>query len=102
VCALMDRVVAVRDAALDAQYPRVWPAWVRIALRDGRRLEEHVTHPLGDPERFPDAATLATKFRTLARRALPDVQVERLAAAVAALPGAPDVEQVLATAVPVR
>jgi 2-methylcitrate dehydratase PrpD len=102
VCALMDRVVAVRDAALDAQYPRVWPAWVRIALRDGRWLEEHVTHPLGDPERFPDAATLATKFRTLARRALPDVQVERLAAAVAALPGAPDVEQVLATAVPVR
>lgn len=100
IAALMDRVVATRDAALDAQYPRVWPAWVRIELRDGRRFEEHVTHPLGDPEHFPDAATLGAKFRVLARRALPEGQVERLAAAVAALPGAPDVEQVLAAAVP--
>src|SRR5262249_28472282 len=37
---LMDRVVPVRDTALDAEYPQVWPAWVRIATRDGRRLEE--------------------------------------------------------------
>jgi 2-methylcitrate dehydratase PrpD len=101
VAALMDRVVAVRDPALDACYPRVWPAWVRIALRDGRRLEEHVTHPLGDPERFPDAAALGAKFRTLARRALPGPQVERLAAAVAALPGATHLGDVLSAAVPI-
>jgi 2-methylcitrate dehydratase PrpD len=100
--ALMDRVVATRDAALDAQYPRVWPAWVRIEVRDGRRFEEHVTHPLGDPERFPDAAALGAKFRSLARRALPEAQVERLAATVAALPAAPDVDQVLSAAVPVQ
>src|SRR5262245_12534926 len=35
VTRLMERVVAVRDPALDAQYPRVWPAWVRVTLRDG-------------------------------------------------------------------
>lgn len=99
VAALMERVTAVRDPALDAQYPRVWPAWVRIALRDGRRLEEHVTHPLGDPERFPDAAALGAKFRTLARRALPEAQVERLAATVAALPQATGVGHVLDAAV---
>ncbi len=95
VAALMDRVVAVRDAALDAQYPRVWPAWVRIRLRGGRHVVDHVTHPLGDPENFPDAAALRTKFRSLARRTLPDVQVERLAAAVAGLPQAQNLAQVL-------
>jgi 2-methylcitrate dehydratase PrpD len=100
VRALMDRVVAVPDPALDARYPRVWPAWVRIGLRDGRRLEEHVTHPLGDPERFPDAAALGAKFRARARRALSEAQIERLAAAVAALPGAPDLDDVLSAVVP--
>jgi len=58
-----------------------------------------VTHPLGDPERFPDAAALGAKFRTLARRALPAAQVERLVAAAAALPGAPRVTSVLDAAV---
>jgi 2-methylcitrate dehydratase PrpD len=100
VTRLMDRVHAVHDTALDADYPRVWPSWVRITLRDGREVEEHVIHPLGDPECFPDAATLGTKFRGLARRALPDAQVERLAAAVAALPGAPGVADLLQAAVP--
>jgi 2-methylcitrate dehydratase PrpD len=91
VTRLMDRVSAVRDAALDAAYPRVWPSWVRIAFRDGREVTEHVTHPLGDPERFPDAAALGTKFRSLARRTLSVEQVERLAAAAAAVWHAPDI-----------
>jgi hypothetical protein len=73
---------------------------VRITLRDGREVDEHVIHPLGDPERFPDAAALGAKFRTLARRALPDAQVERLAAVVAGLPGAPGIADLLDAAVP--
>jgi 2-methylcitrate dehydratase PrpD len=100
VMRLMDRVGAVHDAALDRQYPRVWPAWVRIVLRDGQHLEEHVTHALGDPERFPEAAALGAKFRGLARRTLAEPQIERLAAAVAALPGAAGVRDVLTAAVP--
>jgi len=99
VVRLMDRVAAVRDPALDARYPSVWPAWVRIVVRGGREVAEHVTHPLGDPERFLDPAALGAKFRALARRALPPAQVERLAAAAAALAGAPDVGQVLDAAV---
>jgi 2-methylcitrate dehydratase PrpD len=102
IVALMDRVVATRDPALDARYPRVWPAWVRIALRGGTTLEERVTHPLGDPEHFPDAAALGAKFRALARRALAEGQVERLAAAVSALPAASGVGELLAAAVPAR
>ncbi len=99
---LMDRVVAVRDPALDAQYPRIWPAWVRITRDDGRVVTEHVTHALGDPERFPDAPVLHGKFRTLAERALPAAQVERLQLAVAALPAAAGVGAVLAAAAPAR
>jgi len=100
VTRLMDRVIALHDDTLDRQYPRVWPAWVRIVLRDGRRVEEHVTHALGDPERFPDAAALGAKFRGLARRTLAEPQVERLAAAVAALPRAASVRDVVASTVP--
>jgi len=96
---LMDRVSAVRDAGLDAAYPRVWPSWVRIVLGDGREVTEHVTHPLGDPERFPDAAALGAKFRSLARRALSAERVEGLAAAAAALPQAPDVSGLLDAAI---
>jgi 2-methylcitrate dehydratase PrpD len=96
---LMDRVSAVRDAELDAAYPRVWPSWVRIVLGDGREVTEHVTHPLGDPERFPDAAALGAKFRSLARRALSAERVEGLAAAAAALPQAPDVSGLLDAAI---
>ena len=61
--------------------------------------DEHVTHPLGDPERFPDAAALGAKFRSLARRALSAERVERLAAAAAALPQAPDVSGLLDAAI---
>jgi 2-methylcitrate dehydratase PrpD len=100
VVALMDRVEPVRDPALDAAYPRVWPAWVRIALRNGRTVEERVTHALGDPENFPDAAALEAKFRALARRVLPDAQIDRLAAAVADLPRARTIDRLLEAAVP--
>lgn len=100
VTSLMDRVVPVRDPELDADYPRVWPAWVRITLAGGDTVEERVMHPLGDPENFPDDAALNAKFRTLAARVLPAAQVERLAVAVADLPRADTVRTLLEAAVP--
>jgi 2-methylcitrate dehydratase PrpD len=97
---LLDRVTAVRDERLDAVFPRQWPAWVRIHLAGGRRLEARVEHPRGDPENFPDAARLEAKFRALAARALPPEAVARLVAAVEAVPGAPTVAPLLAATVP--
>ncbi|HEV7735357.1 MAG TPA: MmgE/PrpD family protein [Candidatus Binatia bacterium] len=97
---LMARVTAVRDAALDAQYPRVWPAWVRITGRDGRRHEAAVSHPKGDPENFPTTAELLGKFRRLAGRALPAAQVERLGALVQDVRRSRDVTQLLDATVP--
>jgi 2-methylcitrate dehydratase PrpD len=80
---LMARVRPVHDAALDACYPRTWPAWVRVVARGGAVLERRVEHALGDPEHFPAPDALRAKFRILAARSLPSDGVERLADLVA-------------------
>jgi 2-methylcitrate dehydratase PrpD len=95
VRAVMDRVVAECDAALDARYPREWPAWVRITLRDGRCLATEVPHPRGDPENFLPAAALEAKFRRLAARVLTAAQTDRLLAEVARVAAAPSVRSLL-------
>ncbi|HJQ83340.1 MAG TPA: MmgE/PrpD family protein, partial [Candidatus Binatia bacterium] len=100
VRALMDRVVALSDPALDARFPRAWPCWVRIARRDGAPLEARVDRPRGDAESFPDAGELDRKFRALAGRALAPAATERLAAAVDDFPRAPSARALLAAAVP--
>jgi len=97
---LMQRISAVRDPKLDALYPRAWPSWVRIALRDGRLLESRIEHPRGDPENFPAPAEMEAKFRKLAGRVLTPGAVERLAAALDTFPDAERATTVLAAAVP--
>ena len=98
--ALMGRVIAVRDPALDAVYPRVWPSWVRIHLGDGAVREARVDHPRGDPENFPDDAELEAKFRRLAARALPADAVARLSAEISTFPDAPHARRLLAATTP--
>ena len=93
---LMDRVEPVRDAALDAMFPRVWPCWVRITLDDGGRHEARITHPTGDPERFPSPPEQRAKFAGLARRALAPDRIDALAAAATRIAGASDVRALLA------
>ncbi|MFN8545427.1 MAG: MmgE/PrpD family protein [Candidatus Binatia bacterium] len=100
VRSLMDRVRAVRDPALDACFPRAWPAWMRIRLRDGRTLERHVAQPLGDPENFLDPDALRAKLRRLAGRTLPPPVVERLVIAANGVPEAPAMDALLAATRP--
>jgi 2-methylcitrate dehydratase PrpD len=97
---LMDRVHTLPDPALDAEFPRRWPAWMRIRLRDGRILDARLARPLGDPENFPPPAALEAKFRSLAGRVLDARGVERLAAALCAFPSAPGPAALLEAAVP--
>jgi 2-methylcitrate dehydratase PrpD len=98
--ALMDTVFAVPDATLDARYPAAWPSWVRIALRDGRRLEARIEHPRGDPENFPTADELEAKFRALAGRVLRPPGIVRLAEAIDGFADAASVAPLLAATVP--
>ena len=95
---LADRVTAVRDARLDAVFPRQWPSWVRVILRDGTVRESAVAHPRGDPENFPARAELDAKFETLARRALPVDRVAALASAIGDFSDASSVAPLLAAA----
>ncbi len=97
---VMDRVVGVPDAELDAAFPRSWPCWVRITLRGGRTLERRVTHPHGDPEAFLGRAELEAKFRALAGRVLDAPALGRLLAAIDGFAAAPRVDALLAATVP--
>jgi len=97
---VMDVVEPAHDAALTARYPTVWPAWVRITLRDGRRFEEHVEHATGDPERFPTPGELDVKFRALAGRSLAADEVTALAATLAGVRELPDARMLLRRAAP--
>jgi 2-methylcitrate dehydratase PrpD len=92
---VMDRVHPVRDAALDAAFPRTWPSWVRITFDDGTTVERAVTHPLGDPENFPDAGRLREMFVRLASRSLPAGLIDRLADAVGRVGEAADLTPLL-------
>jgi 2-methylcitrate dehydratase PrpD len=85
IASLMDRVEPRHDAALDAAYPQVWPAWVKVVTSTGASLDAHVRYPLGDPENFPTGPALLDKFRTLAARALPPDAVERVGDAATTL-----------------
>jgi 2-methylcitrate dehydratase PrpD len=76
VLAVAGRVGYDLDATID--YPRQFIGDVRIALRDGRVLEEHQDHPRGGPD-FPlDRRDLEKKFRGNATLALSADVVERL------------------------
>jgi len=102
VMRLLEVVEPVRDAELDAQFPRVWPAWVRVHRRDGSWVEERVSHPSGDPEHFLSRAELAAKFRRLASRSLDDQtigRVEALATGVMSLAKAVDIADAATPAV---
>ncbi|MCW5888972.1 MAG: MmgE/PrpD family protein [bacterium] len=85
ITTLMDRVEPRRDPALDAAYPQVWPAWVKVVTRAGAVHDAHVRFPLGDPENFPGDPALLAKFRRLAARALAPDAVERVADAATTL-----------------
>jgi 2-methylcitrate dehydratase PrpD len=64
--ALMPKVGYVRDPELETHYPREWPAWARVTLKDGRQLSAHVRYPKGDPENPLSWEELVEKYRALA------------------------------------
>ena len=76
VLALADRVTHVVDP--DSPFPRSFPGWVRVRLRDGRALEARVPHGRGGPDRPLPPEALIDKFRDNARRALPPARVAAL------------------------
>lgn len=66
VRALMPKVGYARDPELEKHYPREWPAWARVTLKDGRQLSARVRYPKGDPENPLSWEELVEKYRALA------------------------------------
>ncbi len=91
VVELMGRVHCVRDPALDAQFPRRWPAWAEVRTRDGRVLRSETQYPKGDPENALTWDELKEKFIDLSS---PVISKERQREVIAAVEGLEDMRDV--------
>ena len=76
VLALCERTTYVVDDSLP--FPRSFPGWIFIALKDGRRLEARMDASRGSRENPMSEDDVLEKFEANARRALPAAQARRL------------------------
>ena len=82
---LMARSQVRLDPALDARYPREFPAEVRLVLRDGRSVSALVLNPKGDPEAPLTPDELADKFRGMLPGSPYEARAEKLLETVVGL-----------------
>lgn len=90
VRALARRATCVRDGALDAAFPRSWPAAVEIRMRGGRVLRARVDHALGEPENPVPRGALVDRFVEMVADSTAPAAARRLAARILALDAEPD------------
>ncbi len=83
---LLARTECVRDASLDAEYPKRWPAAVEIRLADGRVLRRRVEHALGEPENPVPRDALIERFVEMVARP----NARQIAGRILALAAEPD------------
>jgi 2-methylcitrate dehydratase PrpD len=79
---LMSKVGYARDPQLEKNYPKEWPAWARVLLKDGREVSAQVRFPKGDPENPLSWDELSEKYRSLAGAVWVRERVERVQGAV--------------------
>jgi 2-methylcitrate dehydratase PrpD len=76
---LMARTTCYNDPALDAPYPRQWPAAAEIRLRDGRTFSTRIEYATGEPQNPVPREGLVAKFNSLATAILSGDQANELA-----------------------
>jgi 2-methylcitrate dehydratase PrpD len=94
--ALMARTECYRDPALDADYPRRWPAGAEIHLTDGRTVATRIDYATGEPENPVSRSALIDKFVSLSAKLLDASDAHRLAEQVLELDDAPDLRSITA------
>ena len=82
---LMSRVVLVKDARIEKNFPAEWRSRVVVYLENGEHYENYVRYPKGDPENPLSWDELAAKFRALAGGVLPAYQCSQIESRVRAL-----------------
>ena len=93
---LMGRVVLVKDARIEKNFPTEWRSRVVVYLANGERYENFVRFPKGDPENPLSWDELAAKFRSLAGGVLPAYQCTQIESRVRALSNAGDLRPIWA------
>ena len=83
---LTSKVHARIEPAIEARYPREWPAKVRVRLASGNTLEAETSHPKGDPELPLSSSEIERKFRALAAHGWREGAVETLLDWVRSIP----------------
>jgi 2-methylcitrate dehydratase PrpD len=92
---LMTRIHIESDPALDALYPRKWPARVEIVTTDDTRLAGAVDVPKGDPENFPTDTEIIDKFKNLTKALISSDAANKIVSAVVRLEDVKDVCKIL-------
>ena len=90
---MMARVRSIADPALDAMFPRQWPAWAEVLTRDGRTLRSEITFPKGDPENALTWDEMKQKFTTLSASVITQQQQQNVTEAVVDLENMSDVRE---------
>ena len=72
------KVKLIHDPELDKEYPKMWPAWVKILMNDGQTLETAVPTCKGDPANPLSEAELKQKFHDLASRVISEESTKKL------------------------
>lgn len=93
---MMSRVQCVTDPALDAVFPRRWPAWAEVRTPDGRALRSQIEYPKGDPENALTWDEMKEKFTNLSAPVISEDRRQDIIAAVEALEDLADVRHLAA------
>jgi 2-methylcitrate dehydratase PrpD len=90
---MMSKVICVEDDAIEADFPRKWPAWVEVVTTDGRRTRADVEYPKGDPVNPLSWEELEGKFRGLTEPVISSHRQDQIISAVKSLEKIDDVRE---------
>ena len=90
---IMDRVECVTDPKLDAQTPKLFPAWAEVRTTDGRTFRSELTYPKGDPENPVTWDEIQNKFKLLSAPVISYQRQQEIMAVVDSLEQLDDVRQ---------
>ena len=90
---IMDRVQCVTDPKLDAQTPKLFPAWAEVRTSNGRTMRSELTYPKGDPENPVTWGEMRTKFNLLSAPVISSQRQKEIISAIDSLEQMDDVRQ---------
>ena len=90
---IMDRVQCVTDPKLDAQTPKLFPAWAEVRTSDGRTMRSELPYPKGDPENPVTCDEMRSKFNLLSAPVISSQRQQEIISAIDSLEQMDDVRQ---------